>query len=123
MESDRHIKKVAAVKSSSNIKKIFPCAVSLDKMNPLEARVQRAEVKVTATMVKHNIPLAFAEHLSPLFREIFCDSEIARSYHSGKTKSTCILNGALKPHYQDELVQLCHSVYQLTVLTTQGGIK
>ena len=44
-----------------------------------------------------------SEHLGPLFREIFPDSETARSYHSGKIKSTCILNA---PLYQDELVQL-----------------
>lgn len=27
------------------------------------------------------------------------------TYGSGKTNTTCILNGALKPYYQDELVQ------------------
>ena len=57
-------------------------------------------------MVNHNVPLAFAEHLSPLFREIFPDSDIAKSYASAKTKTTCIINGALKPYYQSKLVQL-----------------
>ena len=49
-------------------------------------------------MVKHNVPLAFAEHLSSLLKEIFPDSDIASA-------TTCILNGALKLHFQRELVQ------------------
>ena len=79
-------------------------------MSPLEAKVRRAEVKVAATMAKHNIPLAFAEHLSPLFREIFPDSEITKAYGSGKTKTTCIINGALKPYYQCELIEKMKSM-------------
>ena len=66
--------------------------------------MRRAEVKMTATMVKHNVPLAFADHLSPLLRDIFPDSEIAKVYNSAKTKTTCILNGALRPFYLGELI-------------------
>ena len=60
---------------------------------------------MTATMVKHNVPVAFAEHLSPLFMEMFPDSEIAKGYDCGKTKTTCILNRALKPHCLSELIE------------------
>ena len=105
MGSDGHVKKVEAVRSSGKIQKFFNVAPSVDRMTALEAKVRRAVVKVTSSMVKHNIPLAFAEHLSPLFREIFPDSEIAKAYGCGKTKTTCILNGALKPYYQNDLVQ------------------
>ena len=66
--------------------------------------MRRAEVKMTATMVKHNVPLAFTDHLSPLLRDIFPDSEIAKVYSSAKTKTTCILNGALRPFYLGELI-------------------
>ena len=38
------------------------------------------------------------------FEKIF-QTQIANAYGCGKTKTTCILNGALKPYYQDELVQ------------------
>ena len=103
--SDGHVKKVDAVRSSGKIQKFFNVASSVDKMTALEAKVRRAEVKVTSSMVKHNIPLAFAEHLSPLFREIFPDSEIAKAYGCGKTKTTCILNGVLKAYYQNDVVQ------------------
>lgn len=79
-------------------------------------QVRRAEVKVANTLVKHNIPLAFAEHLSPLFREIFTDSEIAKSYSAAKTKTTCIINGALKPYFQDRLLSLMRqNPYSLSI--------
>ena len=58
------------------------------------------------TMVKHNVPLAFAEHLSPLPKEMFPDSEIAKGYGCGKTKTTCILNRAIKPN---ELIEQMRS--------------
>ena len=93
------------MKCTKRIQNFFNTAPTVHSMTAFETKVRRAEVKVAATMVKHNVPLAFAEHLSLLFREIFPDSEIANAYGSGKTKTTCILNGALKPYYQDELVQ------------------
>ena len=49
------------------INSYFASVLSVANMSPLEAKVRRAEVKMTATMVKHNVPLAFAEHLIPLF--------------------------------------------------------
>ena len=87
----------------------FSPVPAVASMTPLEAKVRRAEVKMTATMVKHNVPIAFAEHLSPLLREIFTDSEIAKAYSSGKTKTACILNRALKPYYLGQVVQLMES--------------
>ena len=105
LESASHRDKVEAIRSSQRIQQYFHATPSIDSMTPLEVKVRRAEVKVATTMVKHNILLAFAEHLSPLFSEIFTDSEIAKAYGSGKTKTTCILNGALKPYYQGELLR------------------
>ena len=50
MESDGHIKKGAAVKSSTSIQAFFPSSAFVDEINPLKAKVRRAEVKVTATV-------------------------------------------------------------------------
>lgn len=53
------------------------------------------------TLAHHNIPLAVMDHLSPLFRDIFPDSKIAKGFASARTKMTCILNMA----YESALVQ------------------
>ena len=69
----------------------------------------RAEVKVTNLLVQHNVPLAVADHLSPLFRDIFPDSKIAKGYAAGRTKTTCILNGSIAPYFKATLVDVMKS--------------
>ena len=61
-------------------------------------QITRAEVKVANALVHHNIPLAVADHLSPLFKDIFPDSDIAKERAS--TKTTCMINGSLAPHFK-----------------------
>jgi hypothetical protein len=65
----------------------------------------RAEVKVATMLVQHNIPLAVADELTPLFQDIFSDSEIAKNYSSRRTKTACIINGAVAPFFQQSLVE------------------
>ena len=67
-------------------------------------QVIHAEVKVATMLVKHNIPLSLADELTPLFHEIFPDSEIAKKFSSRHTKTACIINGALAPFYHRKLV-------------------
>ena len=43
-------------------------------------QITRAEVKITNTLVQNNIPFSFADQLSPLLRDIFPDSEVAKGY-------------------------------------------
>ena len=62
-------------------------------------------MKVAAVLVQGNVPFAFADQLSPLFKEIFPDSPIAAGYASKRTKTTCIVNGALKGHFRSKLVE------------------
>ena len=49
---------------------------------------------MAAVLVDHNIPLAAKDALSPLFKKMFPNSEIAKRFTSAQTKTTC--NGALK---------------------------
>jgi len=70
----------------------------------LFTQVKRAEVKAAVFIAHHNIPLAAMDHLSPLFRDIFPDSNIAKGFSSARTKTMCILNRALQPHFESVLV-------------------
>lgn len=54
--------------------------------------------------MQHNIPIAVTDHLSPLLKDIFPDSEIAKGYASASTKTTCMINGSLAPHFKSALV-------------------
>lgn len=51
-------------------------------------------------IVNSNLPFASAETFNGLFKSIFPDSAIAKEYSSGKTKTTCIINGAIKPYFR-----------------------
>ena len=68
-------------------------------------QIERAEVKMSLLLAQHNVPLALADHLSPLIRDIF-DGEVAKGYACAKTKTTCILNRAVAPQFREELVCL-----------------
>ena len=61
-------------------------------------------MKVANALVQNNIPLAFSDQLSPLLRDIFSDSEIAKGYVSASTKTTCIVNGSIAPFFKQSLV-------------------
>ena len=71
-------------------------------MHPIHDKV--TEVKITTVLAHHNVPIAVADHLSPLLRDVFSDSEIAKVYSCARTKATCILNGAVGPYFQMSLV-------------------
>ena len=45
-------------------------------------------------LVQHNIPLSLADELTPLFRDVFSDSEIAKNFSSRRMKTAWIINGA-----------------------------
>lgn len=74
------------------------------KLMYFNLQATRAEVKIANWVVQHNIPLAVTDHLSPMFKDIFPDSQIAKSYASARTKTTCILNGSLAPYFKACLV-------------------
>ena len=57
--------------------------------NKIFSSTTRAEVKVAAMLVQHNVPLAVADELTPLFRDVFSDSKIAQNFASQRTKTTC----------------------------------
>lgn len=54
--------------------------------------VTRAELLFTSFLVEHNIALAAADHAGKLFRNMFPDSEIAKKYSSGRTKTGCMVS-------------------------------
>lgn len=72
-------------------------------------------MKLSILLAQHNIPLSLADHMSPLIRNVF-DGEIAGGYACAKTKTSCILNGAVAPEFRAELVSVMQQApYSLSV--------
>ncbi|XP_061577748.1 zinc finger BED domain-containing protein 5-like [Cololabis saira] len=55
-------------------------------------------------MVQHNVPFAVSDHFSPLLKECFRDSTTAQNFKCASTKTTCIINEAVAPHFRNKLV-------------------
>ena len=53
--------------------------------------------------MEHNLPISVSDHLSPLFRQMFPDSDIVKNYASAHTKTNCIINDAIAPPMQRNL--------------------
>lgn len=90
-ERDTHRRRVEDEKKSHSIQRF------LSKPGNSGSNVIKAEVMITDFLVQHNLPIATADHLGPLFKEIFPDSKIAAAYASGRTKTSAILNVAHVP--------------------------
>ena len=97
-----HKKRVDAAKKTQSIAQLIATGTDFTSKN-----VIKAEVMVTNSLVQHNLPIATADHLGPLFKEVFPDRKIAASYASGRTKSSAIINNAIGPQCHTYLVQHC----------------
>lgn len=73
-------------------------------------------MKMAVVLAQHNIPLAIMDHLSPLFRDIFPDPKIAKRFSAARTKTSCIMNVALCPHFESVLIaQMKNNPFALAV--------
>ena len=64
-----------------------------------QSKVIEAETRWATFTAKHNIAFLASDHATKLFHKMFPDSEIARKFSCGRTKTTSIVKEALAPHY------------------------
>ena len=62
---------------------------------------------VSNFIVRHNLSISAADHISQLFKNVFPDSQIASSYAQAKTKIFCIINKAFQPYYHKQIIDHC----------------
>ena len=55
----------------------------------------QAEVLFAQFVAEHNVAFSVADHFTKLSAKMFPDSEIAKKFACGKTKTTCIVKGAI----------------------------
>jgi len=65
--------------------------------------VSIAEIKLAGYFAEHNVPFLGADHLSDLIKEIFPDSEIAKSINCKRTKTTAIVKNVIGASQKTEL--------------------
>jgi len=101
LESQKHKANIKALDNQSRVTSFFMATADL-----IHEKLQELKLKYVA---HHNIPIAVSDHLSPLFKDIFPDSQIAKAYSCAPTKSACIINGALAKELQKSLIEVMKS--------------
>ena len=77
--------------------------------------VIKAEVLFTQFLIEHNIPIAAADHAAPLFRQMFHDSDVAKKYGSGRTKTTAIIIDMSRQNSRYIANFLCHTAFAIAM--------
>ncbi|XP_074661129.1 zinc finger BED domain-containing protein 5-like [Tubulanus polymorphus] len=88
MATSKHSEAAKALNKSKNITSFF--------VRKEDLSVIRAETMFCEFLVEHNIPISAADHVGELARKMFPDSQIAKDYSSGRTKTTCIIKELAK---------------------------
>ena len=70
-------------------------------------KVIRAEVLFANFVAEHNLSFSLADHFTHLTTVMFPDSKIAREFSCARTKTTCIIKGALSPYAMHPVFKLC----------------
>ena len=82
----------------------------------LQYDTSKADVLAAKFIVEHNLPISVSDHMGPLFRQMFPDSDIAKNYASAHTKTNCIINDAIAPPMQEDLVStMKYQPYSLAI--------
>ena len=56
-------------------------------------------------VAKHNLPFLASDHANKLFPKMFPDSELAKQFSCGRTKTTAIVKEALAPHFPSKVTR------------------
>ena len=87
-----------------NSSKIIQSNQKISFAPSINEQVIKSELEMVYLLVTGNIQLAFMDRFNQSVDKLFPDSEIAKKYLCGKTKTSCILNGALAPHFKNNLI-------------------
>lgn len=64
--------------------------------------VIEAETRWSVFVAKHNLAFLTSDHATKLFSLMFPDSQIARKFSCGRTKTTAIIKEVLAPHFLEQ---------------------
>ena len=92
------------------------------RQSPIEQSVTRAEVLFANFIAEHNLPFSLADHFTHLTRAMFPDSKIAKSFKCAHTKTTCLVTGALCPHFSKPVRTSCQE-NPFSILCDEGSDK
>ena len=85
------------------------------KESDVDLSVIIVETLFSVMLAEHNAPLALSDHFKKLVKQMFPDSNIAKKYACGRSKSTQIVKRAIDPIQREKVVQLCQDKFSLLI--------
>ena len=101
-EGKKHLELFNARKSTNQVTRYYVSSNS----SSLDENVIKAETLISLAMAKHNVQLAFADHLAKVVKVAFPDSSIAKKYACGRGKTTQIIKPAIDLHAEKNTLSL-----------------
>ena len=74
-------------------------------------------------MVEHNLGFKASDHATKLFHKMFPDSEVAKKFACGRTKTAAIIKGAFAPHYSDKMLENLKKSGPFSVMMDESNDK
>ena len=102
LATNKHQELSKATEMSGNLRELFRHSQS-----PIEEAVTRAEVLFAVFVAEHNLSFSTTNHFTHLTSAMFPDSKVAQAFQSARTKTTCIVKGALHPHFMQAVIDRC----------------
>ena len=113
LTTSKHQEMLTATSSSNSLRALF-------QQSSIEESVTRAEVLFANFVAEHNLPFMVADHFTHLTTTMFPDSQIAKAFRCAATKTTCIIKGALSPHFSEPVVALCQD-HPFSIFCDEGN--
>ena len=100
VQSGSHISLARALHDNRKVSNMFAPA---NAESTLQEATTKAEVLHMNVIVQHNVPFLSSDHMTRLYPKMFPDSQSAKSFACGRTKTSCVLNDAMMPSLKDYL--------------------
>lgn len=95
-KSDKHKLNSQQITENHKINEAF-------QSTPLNTNIKRAEIKLCGLLATSNLSFSLMDSLSPLLKDIFPDSQIAKGLNIKRTKATSIVKDNLGKQFAEEL--------------------
>lgn len=115
MDTAKHKKAANGLAGNSSLSKF-----GFKPTGGVQCNVIRAETLYSVFVAEHNIPFAVADHFTKICKQMFPDSDIAKKFACGKTKTTQIIKRALAPSCDKTVEQLCQT-YPFSIMCDESN--
>lgn len=115
----RHVTGTTHEKFASEIKK--QSKLTFPAVDPkISERTLIAELDFVHAIVKHNVPLSFADAINRVVKKNF-KCELGQNYGCGQTKTACIVKKALRPYFLKSLTGRMKNANDSFSIATDGS--